>query len=259
MKDNFSKQSGLYAQFRPQYPRELVAFLLSHVPGRSLAWDSGTGNGQFARELARVFETVCATDVSPEQISHARPGPNIRYSVGAAEASSFPDGSFDLVCAAQAVRWFDFGRLYQEVYRVLKPSGVFAVAGYSLCTVGQELDPALRTFYTDVVGPYWDAERHLVDAHYRTIPFPLREIPCPEFAEHFQWTVDEFIGYVRTWSAVQHYVDAMSADPTESLRTELVRTWHRSVKRDVAFPFFLRMGTPDERLLDRHHAGGAQS
>ena len=115
--------------------------------------------------------------MSADQIANARSAPNIRYGIGRAEATSFSDESFDLVCAAQAVHWFDFGRLYREVYRVLRPDGIFAVAGYSLCSIGPALDPVLLHFYTAVVGPYWDAERRYVDDRYRTIPFPFLEIP----------------------------------------------------------------------------------
>ena len=46
--DHFSKQSQLYAQYRPKYPAEIYSYLASLAPGRSLAWDCGTGNGQAA-------------------------------------------------------------------------------------------------------------------------------------------------------------------------------------------------------------------
>ena len=55
MKDNFSKQSSLYAQFRPAYPKELFQFLLPLVPAKNAAWDCGTGNGQVAVKLSRLF------------------------------------------------------------------------------------------------------------------------------------------------------------------------------------------------------------
>ena len=54
--DHFSKQSQLYAQYRPKYPAEIYSYLASLAPGRSLAWDCGTGNGQAAIGLADYFE-----------------------------------------------------------------------------------------------------------------------------------------------------------------------------------------------------------
>jgi tRNA/tmRNA/rRNA uracil-C5-methylase (TrmA/RlmC/RlmD family) len=71
MKDNFSKQAAVYAQFRPQYPDELFQYLLSFVPEKNTAWDCGTGNGQTAKALCKYFTTVIATDISQKQIDNA--------------------------------------------------------------------------------------------------------------------------------------------------------------------------------------------
>ncbi len=51
-KDNFSKQSGIYARYRPHYPEELFAYLATLTEKHELAWDCGTGNGQAATGLA---------------------------------------------------------------------------------------------------------------------------------------------------------------------------------------------------------------
>ena len=58
MKDNFSIQAKYYAKYRPLYPQELYDFILSFVPGKKLAWDCGTGNGQTANVLAQYFDNV---------------------------------------------------------------------------------------------------------------------------------------------------------------------------------------------------------
>lgn len=76
MKDNFSTQSDQYAKYRPTYPSELFDFLNSIVINKEYAWDCGTGNGQFAYELATTFENVFATDISQSQIDHAIQVPN---------------------------------------------------------------------------------------------------------------------------------------------------------------------------------------
>ena len=84
--DHFSKQSQLYAQYRPKYPDELYAYLASLAPGRSLAWDCGTGNGQAAIGLASFFDRVYATDASAEQISRAQAHEKVEYQVATAGA-----------------------------------------------------------------------------------------------------------------------------------------------------------------------------
>lgn len=66
--DHFSAQAKQYAAFRPTYPPELVAYLAQLAPGRELAWDCGTGQGQAARLLAAEFRQVVATDASAAQL-----------------------------------------------------------------------------------------------------------------------------------------------------------------------------------------------
>lgn len=68
MKDNFSKQSAGYARYRPVYPQELYDFILNNVKSKQVAWDCGTGNGQAAKELAKVFDRVYATDISQNKL-----------------------------------------------------------------------------------------------------------------------------------------------------------------------------------------------
>src|SRR5215212_10896819 len=93
--DHFSGHSKQYAQHRPQYPDEIYAYLASIAPGRSLAWDCGTGNGQAALGLAKYFDKVHATDASAEQISLAYPHAKVDYRVEPAEHVSLTDSSVD--------------------------------------------------------------------------------------------------------------------------------------------------------------------
>src|SRR6266545_7731753 len=100
--DHFSKQSQLYAQYRPKYPEEIYTYLASITPGHSLAWDCGTGNGQAAVGLAKYFDKVLATDASAEQIRLAYPHDKVDYRVEPAEHVSLDTSSADLVTVAVA-------------------------------------------------------------------------------------------------------------------------------------------------------------
>ena len=128
--DHFSKQSRQYAQYRPRYPDEIYAYLASIAPGRSLAWDCGTGNGQAAVGLAEYFDKVYATDASAEQIALAYNHDKVDYHVEPAEHVSLSASSTDLVTVAVAVHWFNFEEFYREVKRVLRPKGILAVWTY---------------------------------------------------------------------------------------------------------------------------------
>ena len=67
-RDYFSSHSKEYAWHRPSYPESMFDYLASLAPGRELAWDCGTGNGQAALALTNNFQQVVATDASAAQV-----------------------------------------------------------------------------------------------------------------------------------------------------------------------------------------------
>jgi SAM-dependent methyltransferase len=241
-KDNFSRQAGNYARYRPLYPDALYDFLFSLIPAREAAWDAGTGNGQVAVQLANSFRHVYATDISAKQLAKAAPCNNVTYRTGRAESTGFPDGTFDLVTVAQALHWFDFGAFYAEVARVARPGAVLAAWGYNLLRIEPAVDALVRELYHAVVGPYWDAERRHVEASYATVPFPFPELPAPPLQMVTRWQREGLLGYLNTWSAVQGYVQAHGRNPVETLRPRLKALWPADETREVQFPLFLRVG-----------------
>jgi ubiquinone/menaquinone biosynthesis C-methylase UbiE len=242
MKDNFSTQSEQYVKFRPTYPDELYQFLLPLVKTKDAAWDCGTGNGQVAQELSKHFKKVYATDISEKQIKNAIQRENIFYKVESAERTSFPDKSFDLITVAQAIHWFDFGAFYKEVERTIKPNGVLAVIGYGLLSIDEDTDKIINRFYHEIVGPYWDKERKYVDEYYRTVPFPFKEIEPPKLYNIYEWNIEHLIGYVETWSAVQHYIKVNNQNPVDLVFKDLQQTWGINTAKTVKFPILLRIG-----------------
>ena len=231
-----------YAKFRPTYPAEVLAFILGQVPVKQCAWDCATGNGQVAGVLADHFEAVYATDISRQQLDNAVFKDNIFYSVQPAEQTNFSRHQFDLITVGQAIHWFDFGTFYNEVERTLKDKGILAVIGYGPMRTEGELHDIIQHFYTAIVGKYWDAERKYIDELYETIPFPFDEIGCPAFSIKYNWTIDELMGYLSTWSAVGNYLKATGQDPIQII-IDNVRGAYKDVERiQFSFPVLLRIG-----------------
>ena len=223
--DHFSGVSAAYAAFRPRYPDALFDFLAGAAPAREAAWDCATGNGQAALGLARHFARVIATDASDAQIAHATPHPRITYRVAVADRSGLGDGSVDLVTVAQAAHWLDRPRFYAEAQRVLRPAGVIALWSYWDFTIAPEIDPMLRVFHKETVGPFWPPERKLTEDRYRTIDFPFAEFPVPELRIEQELTLDQVAGYIRTWSATRGFVERHGHDPVDALVAELAPLW----------------------------------
>ena len=240
MKDRFSQHAEHYAQFRPVYPPELYDFIYQHVKEFDKAWDAGTGNGQCARVLSQRFKQVYATDISAKQIAHAFHADNILYSI-AGEQTTFADNSISLITVAQAAHWFDMKRFSDEVKRVAKNDSVIALWGYSLLSIATPIDEMVELFYRKVIGSYWDAERRHIDEHFTHLYFPFQEISSPLFHITVSWTMEEFAGYINTWSAVQKYISTNQHNPVEELIKQIEPHWKES-KQTVKFPLFLKLG-----------------
>ncbi|MBX7151769.1 class I SAM-dependent methyltransferase [bacterium] len=242
-KDHFSKQSDLYAKFRPDYPKAMYEFILSHVQGRELAWDCGTGNGQVAAALVEYFDRVIATDPSAKQIEKAFHHDKIEYRIEPAEQTSLQNGTVDFVAVAQALHWFDFDQFYSEVRRVAKSKAIVAVWTYDLLKVNAEIDQIINHFYTEVVGSYWPKERRWVDEQYKTIPFPIDEFKAPEFFIDKFFNFEDFLGYLHTWSSVQQYIKINGQDPVDEIKHDLLTAWGNPGKEiPVRWPVYVRIG-----------------
>ena len=242
--DNFSAQPEIYKKFRPTYPKALFNEILQYVSERKLCWDCGTGNGQIAAELSKHFEKVYASDLSPQQIAQAEKRANIFYSSGRSEKTSFEDHIFDLVTVGQAIHWFDIQAFNHEVKRVVKNGGIVAFWGYSLLGVDEGIDQKINEFYYDTVGKYWDKERGLVDARYKTIEFEFEELPVSKsLTIDVKWDLRHLEGYLNSWSAVQNYRrETGNESPVPKLIDALRHSWSENELRNVRFPIFLRVG-----------------
>ncbi len=127
---DWGRTSQDYSTWRPNYPDRF--FNLLTVMGLGLhgqrILDLGTGVGFLAAKFAQAGAIVTAVDISPEQITEARRraealGVRVDFLVAAAEDTSLPSGSFDVITASQSWLYFDKARMIPEVKRLLAPHG----------------------------------------------------------------------------------------------------------------------------------------
>ncbi|MEZ4316955.1 MAG: class I SAM-dependent methyltransferase [Myxococcota bacterium] len=238
-RDHFSGHADDYSRYRPRYPDALFDWLRSEAPALPV-WDCATGNGQAAVALAERFPDVWATDASDTQIAAAEPHPRVRYAVQPAHDSGLPADSVGLVTVAQALHWFDFPAFFAEADRVLVPGGLLVAWCYELFAITPEVDAPMLELYHDIVGADWPPERRHIEAGYTTIPWPHPTIATPDLAMEADWTVDQVLGYLRTWSATRRWQAREGRDPVALVEARIRAAWGAAPTRRVRWPLTIR-------------------
>jgi SAM-dependent methyltransferase len=241
--DHFSRIADRYAAHRPGYPPALVDHLADIVPGTALVWEAGCGSGQLSVLLAERFERVIATDASAEQLAKARAHARVEYRREPAEACSLVDGVADLAVAAQAAHWFEIEAYYEEVRRVVRRTGIVALAVYGNVRVSAEIDAIIGRFYATALREHWPAERRYVEDGYASLPFPFEPIESPPFEMRAEWALAELLGYIDTWSAVRRLEAAGGGAALGALGAEIAEVWRDAEwRRTVRWPLTVRAG-----------------
>ncbi len=92
------------------------------------------GSGQATQFLVQRSRHVTGLDASPFSLERARRNvPQAEYVEAFAEAMPFPDNQFDLVHTSVALHEMEspqLQKIIQEVHRVLKPGGCFALVDF---------------------------------------------------------------------------------------------------------------------------------
>lgn len=246
-KDHFSTASDKYHKYRPGYPTELFQWLAAISNGHDLAWDCATGTGQAARQLAPLYKRIIATDASRQQINQAETAANIHYSVATETNPNIADNSLDLLTIAQAIHWFDTGIFFREVTRVMKPGGVLAIWGYNLLHINHEIDEIINDLYWNTLSGYWPEERRILEQGYSTFELPFTEIQTPEFEMTQQWSLEQLLGYLGTWSAVRRYMKDKRENPLERVRKSIHALWTENEALPITWPLTLRVALSREQ------------
>jgi SAM-dependent methyltransferase len=244
MTEYFNVRSNDYKKYRPVYPKGLFDFLADTAPANDLAWDCGCGTGQATAALSDYFDKVIGTDVSKGQIKNAIKKPNIIYKVTSEKNSELKNKSVDLVTCAQSLHWLTLNKFYKEVKRVLKPDGIIAVWTYNLFRINKEIDGLIDKFYFDIIYSYWPEQRKHVETGYKELEFPFTKMSTPQFSMEAEWSLDQLIGYLNTWTGVQNYIEFEAFSPLEFIEKELQTIWNKnkSKKKKIVWPLTLKVG-----------------
>jgi SAM-dependent methyltransferase len=201
----FGEAAAAYERGRPEYPAEMVEWLLADSPARVV--DLGAGTGKLTRALVGRVETVVAVEPDPDMrrvLSELLPGTSLLAGTG--EDIPLRDGYADAIVAGQAWHWVDPVRAVPEVARVLRSGGLLGL----IWNDRDESDPWIQAL-SSLLHEYGTSP----DAGYEPVvglPFGLLE------TAELAWTHDVPVAAVIDMITSRSYVIAMAEGP----RAELV-------------------------------------
>ncbi|NMN00675.1 FkbM family methyltransferase [Bifidobacterium sp. DSM 109958] len=143
----FHGKAEAYAQARPGYPAEAMAYIGTLIGGSSVpdaasateglpvpaaapdaspvtVADIGAGTGKFTVPLAALGHPVFAVEPDADMRAALRGAvadlPNVTVVDGNAERTGLPDGSVDVVTCAQSLHWFRHDAFLAECARIAR-------------------------------------------------------------------------------------------------------------------------------------------
>lgn len=241
----FGAAAATYQQARPGYPPALIDWLARLAPAQDLAWDVGCGSGQATLQLSRCFARVVANDPSAEQIAQAPALANVDWRVAGGEDVVLDAGSVDLVLAASSLHWMDLDRFYPCAHHALKPGGVMAAIGYAATVLPSHIRPVIKSLFAPI-GRYWSDAHRRAWAGYDSMPFPFALVsldndPPPVMSLDLAWTLEQYLAYASTWSAMLEHRQATGIDLVPTARETLAPLWGTGTQ-PVSMPLVVKVG-----------------
>jgi len=215
--DRFSGYTDLYNASRPVPPEIIVKSILMYLaeaPQTVIDIGSGTGlSTMIWRDIATRVIGIEPNDDMRNAAEASVSAANITFQKGLSNQTGLPDGCADIVTISQAFHWMDIPSTLDEVWRILKPGGVFAVYDCdwppSVDWVFEQAESALIR-KCDAIKP--PAMKNDKDAHLRKISEYgkfrfVREVVCHSVEP---CTPERMIGIALSQGSVQ---GALKVDP----------------------------------------------
>lgn len=172
-----STSAGSYDHGRPDYSTACIERIVSLMNETVQRWDDsrregvdvfefGAGTGKFTESFFQTLPNIAlkpslrsylATDPSEGFLSilQRKQLPNVDCRLGTADATGLPDDSVDFVIAAQSFHWTANDATLREVYRILRPHGLFLMV-YNCYDYNEA--PWLKQIDEEILSPLYTAD-----------------------------------------------------------------------------------------------------
>lgn len=187
---DFGKTSLNYARYRDIYPQSMYDKLIGMGIGKKgqHILDLGSGTAVLPMNLYHTGAYFTATDIAENQITTGqrlvkeKGMDRIAFKVCFAEDTGFPESSFDAATAVQCFPYFNAERAGAELFRVLRPGGLF-------CLILMDWLPNEDRIIAEMIetvlryNPIWNPEG-----------FQQREYRFPDWAKD-RFRAEEIVSY----------------------------------------------------------------
>lgn len=121
----FSSAAELYQRVRPNYPQEIVHWLIEDlkITPHATALDLGAGTGKFLDYLTQATPNVIAVEPIAEMLEQLKiVHPEVQVQQASSHQIPLKSNSIDAILCAQSFHWFANLETLTEMHRLLKPN-----------------------------------------------------------------------------------------------------------------------------------------
>ena len=93
-----------------------------------------------------------------------------------------------------------------------------------------------------MIEPYWAPQNQLLCDHYKDVDIPFTPVETPEVSMQMDWSFDEFIDFIQSFSASRRFVDALGNEFWDIAISKLSKYWpdhHEKRQVDLEFVWYV--------------------
>lgn len=238
----FGRQND-YSKYRPEYPKELFEFLTENYNLKNkIIVELGAGTGKFSKLASsycdKLYYIEPNLDMLNEGKKYCNSCNNIIFINSSAEETKVPENSSDIIFAVQSFHWFNKTKLKEEVKRILKEDGYFAIVWNDLEDENNEFSQEYFKYISDWNTKLTGQKYQHKNIEERQNFFKDRKYDTYTFIHSKKYTLKMLIGFSKSLS----YAPKENDEYYEEFINGIINIFNKYQKKNnVTFDFHTEM------------------
>lgn len=108
--------------------------------------------------------------------------------------------------------------------------------------MSEAVDEVVRNLYHVVLKGCWAPEIKIIEDGYQALRLPFDEVSVGRHRIERVWDMDQFVAFMKTWSASETYWKRHDREAVDAIREDLTRAWggEPAAKREIAWDLDMR-------------------